>query len=124
MVLVDRKRPEDEHGLLAPVATIEGTGLRRRTRRALVATYGEDAVEAGGPAGPDFRVDGGLVTLTVVLARTAEEAVAAVGRAMAHATVPGDVPVVAYPADERTDELDRLARRVPLVPVETRADRA
>lgn len=105
---------QEEHGELTPVAAPdEHVPFRRRVERHLRTRHGE-AVRADDRV--DFRVDAWPVTLVVVVTETAEEALAAIGPALA-AAGDDELPVVILPAGERTDELARI-RRVSVVGVD------
>ncbi|WP_129114098.1 hypothetical protein [Halegenticoccus tardaugens] len=103
---------QEEHGELTPVSADETrTSFRDRVERRLAEHYGEGVTT---DEAVDFRVDAWPSTLRIAVAETASEALDAVGSTLA-ATEADEVPVVVYPADERTDELERVGFRIAMV---------
>ncbi|WP_101298053.1 chymotrypsin family serine protease [Halegenticoccus soli] len=102
----------EEHGELTPIPTDETrVPFRERVEQRLDERYGEGVTT---DEAVDFRVDAWPTTLRVAVAETASEALDAVGPALAAAD-DGEVPAVVYPADERTDELERVGFRIAMI---------
>lgn len=109
---------QDEHGELNPIKSNQGErSFHEEVRSALVDGYGPSAVTDGSENGLDFLVTTPFARLAVTVA-SGGTVFDAVGRALVHANKQQDtVPLVVYPADEHSEDLDRAGGSVVMVPL-------